>query len=492
MIQALLLVAAFAPQDSRPPDWVKFEIARERVGHKIVVEAALKNVSPVEIAVLKVTALFFDGERELKRSAPVSVPKLAPGATAPVKIEAEQVPNFSRYDLYVETAAATFLYHGTDAAKLPTLRPATGPRLVLASHVLSPLSLVVKNPGGAPADEPTATLTFKSTSGGIVHQTRLRLEKAVAAASEETFELSVPGAPPHATVDVALAWQASDEIVVADPVGGAGDLNLRQCRAVRLTDGSARVSGLLANATGGGVKKVSIRFQLGKRDVPYDPPDGLKPGESRPFVFYAPAVPAFDALGFSLSFEGGPAGPEAAAPPSARRTGSRRLEAERIALPPPPKTVQEAASTEARPPSVGIRGLLVVEGTYGKNGKYTGDIYLMRMIFLDEKGKAWQPEANVTFTLYDGEKNLKRAQREITRAGWAADAARVNNGQPADLDTIAFDRKTGELWVGIYWSDTAWKKPRADVTVEIKGAGTYTLKGVEGKWAFAPQWPDGK
>lgn len=491
MIQALLLLALVS-QDSKPPEWVKFDIARERVGHKIVVDAALKNFAPVEITGLKITALFFDGDRELKRSATVTVPKIAPAAAVPVKIEAEQVPNFSRYDLYVETASATFLYQGTDATKLPALRPASGPRLVLAGQTLSPLALVVRNPGGGPADEPTATLTFKNTAGGVVHQARLRLEKSVAAASEETFEISVPGVPPHATVDATLAWQASDEIAVADPLGGAGDLNLRQFRAVRLTDGSARVSGLLVNSTGGGVKKISIHFQLGKLDVPYDPPGGLKPGESRPFVFYAPSVPAFDALGFTLGFEGGAPGPEIPAAPSARRTASKRLEAERIALPPPPKTIQEAASTEARPPSVGIRGLLVVEGTYGKNGKYTGDIYIMRMIFLDEKGKPWQPEANVTFTLYEGEKNLKKAQREITRAGWAADAARVNNGQAADLDTIAFDRKTGELWVAIYWSDVAWKKPRADVTVEIKGAGTYTLKGVDGKWAFAPQWPDGK
>jgi hypothetical protein len=140
---------------------------------------------------------------------------------------------------------------------------------------------------------------------------------------------------------------------------------------------------------------------------------------------------------------------------------------------------------------VGTRGLLVVEGTYGKNNKYTGDHYLVRMLFLDDKGKPWQPEATVNFSLYDGDKHLKKSQRTVTRASWAGDAARVN-GQTIDLETMAFDRKTGELWITLHWSDVPWKKPRADFQVEIKDVGTYTLKGVERDWHFAPQWPDGK
>ncbi len=491
-MSGLVVVLAFLfPQDSKPPEFTKFDIARERVGHKVIVDAALRNLAPVELATVKVTAIYYDAGRELKRSPTVPVAKIAPGQAAALKLETLQLPNFSDYEVYVETPQATFIYVGTDAVKLPALRPASGPRLVLSSHGLSPLSVVVRNAGGAPADEPTARLVFKDASGATVHEARLRLEKAIGPATEETFELAVPGLPPHASVDVSLAWQASDEIVLPDPAGFARELQVRQCRAVRLSDGSARVSGVLANATPGAVQRIQVRFQLGKKEASFEPPGVLGPGSTRPFVFYVPSCPPFDALGFSLGCDtGGQLGPEPGLP-SARRSATRRVEAERVSLPPPPKVEQEAVAKEARPPSVGTRGLLVVEGTYGKNNKYTGDHYLVRMIFLDAQGKPWQPEATVTFSLYDADKHLKKATRTITRSSWGADASRVNS-QTVDLETMACDRKTQELWVGIHWTDVPWKKPRADLHVEILNVGTYTLKGIEKDWHFAPQWPDGK
>ncbi len=491
MIQAVLLLAAL--QDSKPPEFVKFDVARERVGHRVITDAGLKNPGAAEIANLRLTAIYYDGDRELRRSKPVAIPKIAPGATAAFQIEAEQLPNFSRYEIYLETAGATRLYQGTDVVSLPSLRPAGRASLVLVSHQVSPLTVVVRNPGGSPADEPTAALVFRS-GGSVVHQARVRLEKAVGPTSEETFEVAVPGVPPHSEVDVAVAWQASDELALPDPPGIPRDLALRQCRAVRLTDGSARVSGVLANGSTTAVRKVAARFRLGTLDAPYQFPAALKAGESQGFVFYVPRCPPFDALAFDLSFEGAAAGGgEAPAFPSARRTAARRVEGAAVKLPPPPaKTAEEAAlPAEARPPSVGFRGLLIAEGAYGKGGKYSGDTYLMKMVFLDPKGKPFQPEATISFVLYDGEKQVRRAQRTVTRQSWGVEATRLN-GQTAELDSIAFDRKANELWVGIHWTDVPFKKPRADITVELKDGGTYTFKGVEKDWTTAPQWPDSK
>ncbi len=490
----LTLLAALAAQDSRPPQWVKYDIARERIAHKVVVDAELRNAGAAELSGAKVTAIYFDGDRELRRSPTVPVPRAAPGATVNFKIEAEQVPNFTRYDLYVETSAATYLYLGTDAVSLPALRPSSGPKLALVSHTVSPLTLVVRNGGGAAADEPTAAITFKNGAAAL-GQVRVRLEKLVGPASEETFEIAVPGAPAHTAVDVTLAWQAADEIVMSDTVGGARDVTLRQCRAVRLTDGSARVSGVVANGTSGAVGKVAARFQLGRLEAPYEFPGTLKSGESRPFVFYIPDGGTFEAISFSLGYDSAASPAVAAGPPpapGARRTGSKPVEADRIKLPPPPVKVKDAGGLpEVRPPSVGVRGLLVVSGTVGKNNKYSGDHYLMRMIFLDEKGKPWQPEGTVSFSLYEGDKNLKKAQRTITRGSYGVDSSRISS-ETIDLESMAFDKKSGELWVCIYWSDESWKKPRADLTVEIPGTGTYTLKGIEGRWDFTPRWPDGK
>jgi hypothetical protein len=140
---------------------------------------------------------------------------------------------------------------------------------------------------------------------------------------------------------------------------------------------------------------------------------------------------------------------------------------------------------------VGIRGLLVSEGSYGKGGKYSGDVYLMRMTFTDGAGKPFQPDATVSFTLYDGDRQVRKAQRSVTREGWGTDAVRVN-GRELEMDTIAYDRKAQELWVAIHWTDAAFKKPRADIVVEIPNVGTYTFPGVDRDWAAAPRWPDVK
>ncbi len=497
MIHVLALLGTFLAQDSKAPEFVRFDVARERIGHRVVVDADLRNPSTAELTALKITAIYYEGDREVRRSKPLTIPKIAAGATASFKIEAEQVPNFSRAEIYLEAGGTVRLYHATDAIALPSPKAPDRASMVLVSQKLAPLTLVVRNAGGVAADEPTATLTFRNGGPAPVLQARVRLEKSVAAMSEETFELTIPGVPAHTSVDVTVACQASDELSLADAPGGAKEVVLRQCRAVRLTDGSARVSGILGNGTGVPVRRIAANFHLGKLEVPYGFPGTLKAGESRPFVLYVAGCAPFDSVSFDLAFEGAGASEppgETVAPPASRRTATRRVAGESAKIPPPPAKPAEdmAAAADVRPPSVGIRGLLFSEGALQKNGKYSGDIYLMRMIFLDSKGKPYQPEGTVQFVLYDGQKEVRRAQRAVTRAGWGVDAAALNKGGTLEVDTVACDRKTSELWVGLHWTDKPFAKPRADVTVEIPNVGTYVFKDVVADWVAAPRYPDTK
>ncbi|HXX94232.1 MAG TPA: hypothetical protein VEN81_11405, partial [Planctomycetota bacterium] len=61
------------------PEFSRFEFARERIGHKVVADATLVNLTPGELQNLRVTAIFFDSERELRRSKPASIDRIAAG-----------------------------------------------------------------------------------------------------------------------------------------------------------------------------------------------------------------------------------------------------------------------------------------------------------------------------------------------------------------------------------------------------------------------------
>ena len=59
------------------------------------------------MADVKLTAIYYDGNRELRRSATAKIAKVADKARVPVKLEAVNVPNFTRYELYVEYGTTT-------------------------------------------------------------------------------------------------------------------------------------------------------------------------------------------------------------------------------------------------------------------------------------------------------------------------------------------------------------------------------------------------
>lgn len=137
--------------------------------------------------------------------------------------------------------------------------------------------------------------------------------------------------------------------------------------------------------------------------------------------------------------------------------------------------VQDDAS-----PRVELRGIMVVEGISFKQGdktKYTGDTYLLKLAFSDAKGEAIQPTPTMNFVVYNGAEPFKKVQRLMTKEQWKADTEKIGPKSVAD-NTIAFDKKAGELWVGVVRADSGFDL-RFDLTLEIRGMGTWIWKGID-------------
>ncbi|HUR38324.1 MAG TPA: hypothetical protein VM222_02470, partial [Planctomycetota bacterium] len=111
MTGLLLILSGFwCSQDVKAPEFTKFDFVRERIGHKVIVEGAMLNRVGAELVDVKLTSIYYDGNRELRRSKTAKVAKVAVNGSAPFTLEADNVPNFTRYELYVEYGAITRLY----------------------------------------------------------------------------------------------------------------------------------------------------------------------------------------------------------------------------------------------------------------------------------------------------------------------------------------------------------------------------------------------
>src|SRR3954463_13129840 len=166
----LILSGIWCSQEVKAPEFTKFDFVRERIGHKVVVEGAMLNRVGAELADVKLTSIYYDGNRELRRSKTAKVAKVAVNGSAPFTLEADNVPNFTRYELYVEYGAITRLYTGDEKAPMPSIKKAAPASLTLTSIKEAPpksfpgdvvVTLGVKNDGGNEADEPTAVLSLK-------------------------------------------------------------------------------------------------------------------------------------------------------------------------------------------------------------------------------------------------------------------------------------------------------------------------------------------
>jgi hypothetical protein len=145
-------------------------------------------------------------------------------------------------------------------------------------------------------------------------------------------------------------------------------------------------------------------------------------------------------------------------------------------------------------PKIELKGCMKVDGISFKQGqttKYTGDTYLVKILFTNEKGDAYQPTPVMNFVIYNGQEPYKKVQRIVTKEQWKADVAKINKDTVAD-NTIACDKKTGELWVAFVRE--ANLDPKIDLTLEIKGTGTWIWKGVdlESKYEVPAKGPDKK
>jgi len=153
------------------------------------------------------------------------------------------------------------------------------------------------------------------------------------------------------------------------------------------------------------------------------------------------------------------------------------------------------AQDEKPAPKIELKGILTVEGISFRQGqftKYTGDTYLLRFAFTDEKGSTCHPTPTFRFIVYNGQEPYKKAQRIVTKEQWKADASRINRDSVADT-TIACDKKTDELWVAFVRADRGFE-PRIDLTAEIRGVGSWTWKGLdlESKFEAPAKGPDKK
>jgi hypothetical protein len=502
----VFLAAAAAAAQTAGPEWTKFEIARERLGHKVIIDAALANPLAAEITDLRILAIFYSGATELRRTTATQVARIAPGQTVPVRLEGEQVPNFDRYEVIVECAGKKLVYVPQEPGKPPALKKASLPRLTVTAYKDAPpspfpgpatLQVTVRNLGESEAQEPTALVGFQDAAGAVVHRVHVRLGPSIKAQEEVSFDLSVPKVPEYATATVGIGWMAAEIPAPVEPPADAAEVTLRKLRIVRLTDGAAHLTGTVHNGTAAAIDKVRINFRLGKKVHPWMLPGGLAGTASRTFDFYVTECPPFDEGAFSLGYEEARGAPAAVPPepqPSARRTGAKDTSAETVLT--PEKDARDLKPKDARPETkepaltVQILGTAVFETTTVK-GTPAGNVVFLRMVFRNAEGNPVQPLGTLTALTYNGDKPFKRVPRNITRESWKMDAGKMNTWN-ASHEVVAYDSKRGELWVGILRTEGAWFEPRADVSLTIPGAGTWTWKGLSEKFEAPARGPDPK
>ncbi len=506
MVLLLALSGILCEQDVKAPEFTKWDFARERIGHKVLVDGTMLNRTGAELTDVKLTAIYYDGNRELRRSKTARIAKVAMNGKADVSLEADNVPNFTRYELYVEYGAITKLYVGDEKAPMPSLKKAAPAALTLVSQKDAlpkafpgdvVLTLTVKNDGGNEAEEPTAVIGFKIRGQEkLVH---VQLDKSIGPGSEDTFEVTVPGLDAYTDYQARVTFLSSEAGRFGEAPANAKDVVIRNLRIARLVDGSGRITGSVKNGLDIVAGEISAIFHIGKTDVPWTLPGTLGAGELKPFDVYMPECPSFEGGGgYDIAFkESKPAPVATAKPATAKKTGTKAVETRQVKLPPPPAKalnkdpemdVKNAGKGEY---AVGIRGLMVVEGTYGKNNKYTGDVYLLRLIFLDDEGKPMKPSPTINATVYNKLEPYTKCQRIVEKQQWGADASRITSNT-VEANTIACDKKSGELWVAIVRTESPVFELRADMTIVVPDIGIWAWKGLSGKFEVAPRPPDRK
>jgi hypothetical protein len=486
---ALVLAARAARAQDIVPEFSKFEFARERVGHKVVADATLVNLTQAEIRDVTLTAIYFDSERELKRSAPGRIDSIPAGGSGKARLEALNLPNFSRYEVIVESGAQRWVYMGEDPGHPPMISRAGAARLtVLSAKDQRPaafpgtgtVTIVVRNLGESAARAPTAVLTYRAKGGALVQRLHVRLPDTIAGDTTDTFEVTVPRVPEYTALDVLAACVAQEISSPADSQFETEVVAVRQCRIGRLSNGTVVVTGQIRNGLKKSLDKVTVTFQLGKKEVPLSTTSPVKPGGTWPFDFYIPDCPPLDGCSYGLDYtEAGPdSKPGTGEPqPLAKRTATRKgSEVD-------PAVAQRAKMT------VEVRGVKWVEGSQFLAMKGGGDVVFLRLAIRDRASKPVHPTGRMSITLFDGAKSLASIARTIKDETWGVDTDDLA-ALKAPADALAYDPAAGELWVGLTRGDSRKLALKADVVVTIDGGGTWEWKGLDKTFEAAAKAPD--
>ncbi len=488
-----------------PPEFSKFEFARERIEHKVSADVVLVNRARTELTELRVTILFYDQDREVKRSKAQTVARIAPGGSAAFKIETVQVENFSRYEVLVEQGRKQRLYLGSNPERPPLLKKAEPAKLALTASQDTPpaaapgdvaLALTVRNAGESDAHEPHAVVTFLDAKNAPVRKVRARLGSMIQAACEDTFEVTVPAVPAYAKAQVALAFLVSELPAWPEGPADAKEVDLRKNRILRFSDGVLCLTGTVRNGLGAAVKGVKATFKIGRESHLVTLEGVLGPGQTRDIELVVPD-PGGDAASFQVGYDDAGAA-AATAPPAApkavsKRTETKVIETAPLVKPPAVKTPEKPADSGPPKLSAGLKGMGVVDGYPLKNGTYSGDVPFVRLVFTDADGKPVQPTGTMNVVVYEGDRPVKKVQRIITKESWKLDIGKVTN-LTVRHDILALDPKTNELWVAFHRSDGGplAGEPKVDVSLAIRDAGTWEWKAVGPKTETALRGPDKK
>lgn len=503
----LLGMASGALAQEALPRFTQFDFARERIGHKVVVDVTLVNPGALDLADARITVSYFDGDRELRKSKPVLVAKIPAGQSASFKIEVVNVPNFERYILYLEIGSRKLIYVGNQAAPMPSPRSLPEKLVLETCTDAKPkgfpgdvsIKIAVTNAGDLDAREPFAIIVFQDAAGLVVQRTRVTLAESIKARHRDLFELTVPRVPSYASASAAVGWIAAEYPAQATTEGQIGDLALTACRIVRFTDGAVRVSGKAKNGLATEVSKASATFKLGSGEHTVALPSPLKPGDEKGFEFIVLGCPAFEDWEFSIAY-GDAAIPCSVSPNplllAAKRTESKEIGLDGAGLPKPrerdpleegPATNKNVGESTA---TAEIRGLFWVEGTTLKNKQYTGDIAFLKVAFRDSKGKVFQPVGVLSATVYvDGER--RAVTRQFRKESWKVEAGKVN-ATTVTPDFMASDAAAGDLWVGLFRWDKMAQVSRVDISIRIVDVGSWEWKGLEKICQASPKAPEKK
>jgi hypothetical protein len=482
---ALAAGALQAPAEKAGPEFTRFELSRERVRHRVVAEGTLANLLAVDLTEVRVTIAFYDGDREVRRSPTAHLGTIAAGRSAALNLETEQVEKFDRFEVLVESADRRFLYRGRDPSRPPELLRAPPPRVEVSSvRDIRPerfpgtvrVTAAVRNAGVVPAREPDLALEFSNPPGRAVRTVRVRLGAAIEPSSEETFEVTVPDCPEYASLRASAACALGDVPIPPDPFQRLPELEIGQCRLVRMTDGSVRVTGMVRNGLSRAVRKVVVTFRLGGTQERFAVDATLGPGEVRAFEGWVARAGAVDGYTYEASFEEAEAGAEPAPParPGVRSLGARRVES-------------PAASGPRA--TVALRGIAWIRPASARGSRPKADVAFLKLAVRGPEGRSLHPAGTLSFAAQVGGAGLLKGVREIREEAWGRDADELQ-GPATSAESVAYDPLTGELYVGLIPVEPPGAPVRFDVRLKLDGLGEWEWKGLQTPFQSEARGPD--